>query len=117
MFSNKDLGRAGEEFAGQYFESLGYKILEKNYRCRLGEVDLIVKKDDVIAFVEVKTRKSTSYGDPEESINSLKIKKIRNSARYFISVKNLFDFNVSFDVISIKAISGKFILKHIRNAF
>ena len=117
MLSNKELGRAGEEIAREYLENLGYQILEKNYRCKHGEIDLIAKKDNVVIFIEVKTRKSTSYGDPEESINSLKIKKIRSSANHFICFKNLYDFDISFEVISIKLHSGKYFIKHIKNAF
>lgn len=117
MLSNKDLGKAGEKAAKEYLENAGYKIIEMNYRCRFGEIDLVVKKDNVVSFVEVKTRKSTSFGEPEESIDSLKIKKIRNSARFFIFSKNLNYTEVSFDVISIRSISGKYLLKHIKNAF
>jgi putative endonuclease len=117
MLSSKDLGRAGEEFAEYYLKNLGYKILQKNFRCRLGEIDLIVKKDNILTFVEVKTRKSSSYGAPEESIDYLKINRIKNSAEYFISLRKLYDFDASFDVISIKLVSSKFLLKHIRNAF
>ncbi len=115
--SHKYLGKTGEKFAEEYLQKTGYKILEKNFRCKAGEIDLIVKKDGVVTFIEVKTRKSLSFGEPEESIDFLKIKKIRNSANYFISIKNLNGFDYSFDVISIKLVSGKFKIKHIRNAF
>ena len=117
MLSNRDLGKTGEEVAAEYLKKDGYKILEKNFRCRSGEIDIIAKKDSVVAFIEVKTRKSTLYGEPEESIDFLKVKRIRKSANYFICFKNLGDFDFSFDVISIKLVSGKFKIKHIRNAF
>ncbi len=117
MDKNKELGREGEKFAHDYLANNDYIILEKNYRCRFGEVDLIAKKGRSVVFIEVKTRRSTSYGDPEESVDSLKIRKIRNTANHYISNKKLYGFEICFDVISLKIAAGSYLLKHIKNAF
>ena len=109
---NLKLGKSGEKKAEKYLIKKGYNIIEKNFACKLGEIDLIVEKDGVIVFVEVKTRNSTSYGYGFESVNSKKIEKIRKVATYFLVLKNI-DKTARFDVISID--SGK--ITHLTGAF
>lgn len=102
MMHSKILGEYEERVARLFLSKIGYLILEKNYRCRFGEVDLIARINNLIIFVEVKTRSNLSYGYPEESIENFKIQKIKNIANYFIVRKDLESFDVRFDVISIK---------------
>lgn len=71
-------GDRGEDLALAYFEAQGFRLLDRNWSCRLGEIDLILEKNGIVHFVEVKTRRSLEYGYPEESINR---KKLRHLAR------------------------------------
>ena len=117
MIAKKVLGNIGEIKSCEYLESAGYLILEKNFRCAFGEIDIIARREDVICFVEVKTRASSSYGEPLESVNPLKTARIRNTASYYLGLKNLNSFEVSFDVISIKVSGKKLLLQHFKNCF
>jgi len=86
----------------------GYFILHKNYRNKYGEIDIIAKKGRNLIFTEVKTRTNLEYGDPLETINKLKISRIKRAASFYIASKKLSGFNPSFNVISI-IISRSFI--------
>jgi len=79
----------------------GYFILDKNYRNRYGEIDIIAKKDKCLIFIEVKTRTNLDYGDPLETINKLKVSRIKRLASFYIASKKLSGFNPRFNVISI----------------
>lgn len=105
-------GRKGEDLALEYLEKNGFVIIEKNFRSRFGEIDLIVKDGQTIVFVEVKYRLSENYGSPKEAVTNEKIKKIIMTAQYFIT-KNNFNSLYRFDVVSIY----KDKIEHIKNAF
>ena len=79
----------------------GYFILDRNYRNRYGEIDIIAKKDKCLIFIEVKTRTNSDYGDPLETINKLKISRIKRLASFYIASNKLLGFNPRFNVISI----------------
>ena len=79
----------------------GYFILDRNYRNRYGEIDIIAKKDKCLIFIEVKTRTNLDYGDPLETINKLKISRIKRLASFYIASNKLLGFNPRFNVISI----------------
>lgn len=79
----------------------GYFILDRNYRNRYGEIDIIAKKDKCLIFIEVKTRTNLDYGDPLETINKLKISRIKRLASFYIASNKLSGFNPRFNVISI----------------
>ncbi len=79
----------------------GYFILDRNYRNRYGEIDIIAKKDKCLIFIEVKTRTNLNYGDPLETINKLKISRIKRLASFYIASNKLSGFNPRFNVISI----------------
>lgn len=113
------LGEWGENVAARYLKHRGYDILERNFRCIYGEMDIIAKRPGVIAFIEVKTRNNLSYGLPCESINKSKIRHLRKIANYYlfqlpISKKNLFN-EIRIDVIEILILENKTFLKHIKN--
>lgn len=82
--SNKQTGNYGEKLACQYLQELGYKILERNFRIRGGEIDIVAKDKDFLVFVEVKSRYSHEYGLPVESITRWKIKALLKSAYFYI---------------------------------
>ncbi len=115
MIPKKILGKYGEKHAGTYLMENGYKIIAKNYRCRYGEIDIIALKDNVFCFIEVKTRQNKEFGEPEESIDLQKLKKICLAAQHYISCKNLQECNFRFDAISVIVSNSKPLLKHIKN--
>lgn len=81
---NKQTGDHGEDLACKYLQKLGYKILERNYRIRGGEIDIVAKDKDTLVFVEVKTRYSHEYGLPAESITPWKVKHLLKTARFYV---------------------------------
>ena len=107
---NKEKGEFGEQVAAMMLEKQGYEILEKNFRCRLGEVDLICKNKDQIVFVEVKTRTQDQFGAPREAIGRDKMNKIRKVAALYMMSQKVTNYQVKFDVVEIY-------LNHIENAF
>ncbi|MBQ7477097.1 MAG: YraN family protein [Selenomonadaceae bacterium] len=113
----KNLGNAGEIFAANYLEQLGYKILEKNFRVRSAEIDIVAEIDGVIVFVEVKTRSDTKHGLPAEAVNFRKQQKIIQAAGVFLQDEKYFDAPCRFDVIEIYSNGSQFSARHIENAF
>ena len=97
----KELGKQGEELAIRFLKKSGYRILEKNYVCKLGEIDIIAKEKDTLAFIEVKTRTSTLFGPPELSVTPFKQMQLSKAALYFLKEKRLDDVKARFDVVSI----------------
>ena len=98
---NKDIGSLGEDIAKNYLNQIGYTVLERNFRCKVGEIDIIGKDGDYICFIEVKSRYGKLYGNPCESVNYSKRLKIYKAANIYIMRKKLFKFNFRFDVIEI----------------
>lgn len=119
QFYNKKIGDLGEELAQKHLIKLGYKILDKNYRCKTGEVDIIGKDGEFISFIEVKTRKSSFYGSPGEAVNYIKQHKIYKTAQMYILKKKLHKFNFRFDVVEVilNNESNDFSIRLIKDAF
>ncbi|MTI60747.1 MAG: YraN family protein [Firmicutes bacterium] len=115
--SRKELGHWGEKQAVKYLRNSGYQILEQNYSCKLGEIDLIVRQEDNLIFVEVKTRRSINYGPPQAAVNYRKQDKIRKVALYYLSINRGLDMELRFDVISIMLKKGQVEIEHFKNAF
>lgn len=84
-FARLRLARVGEEIAKEYLKNKGYKILEQNARSRFSEIDLIVKKNNQLILVEVRTKKGENFGSPEESLNKKKLKKLWFNAQLYIA--------------------------------
>lgn len=116
---NKPIGDYGEHLAESYLMKLGYKILDKNYRCKLGEIDLIGKDGDYITFIEVKTRRTTCFGMPCEAVNLHKQNKIFRTAEIYILKNKLNKYNFRFDVVEIILNNNKtnYSIQLIKNAF
>lgn len=113
--NNIEKGKLGEEIASKYIISKGGKVIERNYRTRVGEVDLIAKLNGELVFVEVKSRSNINYGYPSESVNYKKKRKITNVAKYYILDNSLENLSIRFDVIEIYLKEKK--INHIVNAF
>lgn len=117
---NLQVGRYGENIAAKYLASNGYKIIDCNYNCKLGEIDIIAKTKKTILFIEVKTRKNNTFGMPSQAVNYYKQRKISKIALWYLKEKDLFkkDLNVRFDVIEIWEEDFTFKdINHIKNAF
>ena len=117
--TNKSIGNFGEEVAAKYLIEIGYIILDKNFRYKTGEIDLIGKDGEFITFIEVKTRTSTNFGEPCEAVTPAKQLKIYKTAEIYIMKKKLFKFNFRFDVLEVILSNHKkdYSIRLIKDAF
>lgn len=113
---NRTIGLQAEQLAAAYLIEKGYSIIGKNFHSRYGEIDLIAKQRQIYVFVEVKSRKSCSFGEPEEAINAAKLLKIYRSIFHFFKVNKLASKNIDWriDLIAIK-LSSNFQVKTINH--
>ena len=95
------LGERGEMAACGFLKEHGYEILEKNYKCKLGEIDVIARRYGRLAFVEIKTRTSVQFGTPQEAVNLQKQEKIFKVAQWYMKEKKFVKTPVAFDVVAI----------------
>ena len=116
---NQAVGVQGEEFAVAHLLRNGYTVLERNFRSRGGEVDIVARdRDDCIVFIEVKTRRNLAYGLPQLAVNQRKQRQIAKGALSWLSHNRLHDRSARFDVIAVLLHDGtKYELEHIVNAF
>lgn len=113
----KDFGVDGEGLAARFLESKGYRIVERNWRIRSAEIDLIAERNGVIVFVEVKTRHSKKFGRPAEAVDARKQKKIIEAAGVFLQREEYARSACRFDVIEVFELDGEWTLNQIENAF
>lgn len=99
--SKKTEGQRGEEIACKALKKKGYRILDKNFSCRHGELDIVAEDNDVVCFIEVKARSSEDYGLPEEAVTHWKKRKLLNTAFVYIEKKKIKDRDMRFDIISV----------------
>jgi putative endonuclease len=109
-------GKEAEDLAARFLESNGYEIVERNYRYRRSEIDLIVRKDNWLVFVEVKMRSSDAFGYPEEFVDYTKAKNIVYGAEQY-TFENKYEGNVRYDVVAISMRHGQPDIKHFEDAF
>ena len=114
---NLNFGKIGEDKAALLLTDNGYKILARNYRTKLGEVDIIAEDKDTICFIEVKARKDCRFGFPQEAISKAKQRQLTKSALMFLKEKNLLHKNARFDIVSIIYSQDTSKLDLIKNAF
>lgn len=115
MSEKRKIGNIGEEMVAQYLLDRGYRILARNYLKPYGEVDIIAFKDDIVCFVEVKTRKSTKYGYPREAVNYYKQQRIARASQAYLVENNMTDYIMRFDVAEVFTVSRK--INYIENAY
>ncbi|MDY6267755.1 MAG: YraN family protein [Selenomonadaceae bacterium] len=115
----KRLGRAGEDEAATFLKRKGYVLAARNYRVKVGEIDLIAWQDEkTLVFVEVKTRTGLQYGKPAEAVNYYKQRKIIRTAQWYLMEKHLQDCRCRFDVIEVYAMTdGAWQVRQIEGAF
>ncbi|MDY7032899.1 MAG: YraN family protein [Thermodesulfobacteriota bacterium] len=111
------LGRRGEEVAVSHLKRLKYKIIERNYTCKFGEIDIIAKDKKTLAFVEVKTRTSIDYVHPYQVVNKRKQHQISKAALNYISQNNLHNMDARFDVVAVQLSFDEEKVELIKNAF
>jgi len=115
MNNNKNIGKLGEEIAHLYLINKKYKILEQNYKCKYGEIDIIAEKNNIISFIEVKTRQNIFFGNPVEAITKMKQKHIYNSATYYLIHQKIHNsIQVQLDAIEIYIQWPSIKLNHIK---
>ena len=113
-----NLGQFGEEKAAEYLTANGYTVLCRNFRCKNGEIDIVAKdktRNDLVVFVEVKTRSSRSFGLPCEAVSATKLRRIKRVIKAFIVMKRCLNVNCRIDVIEILIINKKTYLRHLKN--
>ncbi|HOW57095.1 MAG TPA: YraN family protein [Smithellaceae bacterium] len=110
-------GKEGEQIAAAYLGKNGYKICETNFRCPLGEIDIIAREKNTIVFIEVKTRKSNAFGYPEQAVGLKKQKKMSLLALWYLQEKKLSGAAARFDVVAITQRPEGNEIRLIKNAF
>ena len=114
----KTLGTKGEKIAEEFLKNKGFQIIEKNYKNKYGEIDIIAKQEEELIFVEVRTISSAQFSDPETWVDLKKQNKLIRMANLYISEKDITNTNCRFDVIGITLTkSNKENIVHIENAF
>lgn len=115
MTRKREIGDFGEELIASYLEKKGYRILDRNYSKPFGEIDVIAIKGDLIAFVEVKTRKSDDFAYAAEAVDFYKQQRIRRASQAYLVENDMTDFLMSFDVSEVYLDTRK--INYIENAF
>lgn len=110
-----DLGRRGEEAAARYLAAAGWLILDRNWRCREGELDIVARDGSELVFCEVKTRTSETFGAPVEAVDPAKLARLGRLARAWLSARGLGAASYRIDVLGLLSTgSGRFLVDHMR---
>lgn len=115
--TNLDLGHTGEAVAAKYYQKKGYLLLNHNYRTRLGELDLVLYKDGMLVFAEVKTRSGTGKMSPAEAVDYHKQQRLLAAAKQYLQRSPYADAPVRFDVVEVLPVPGGWQVHCIPNAF
>lgn len=117
MDPRRRFGNSGEDLAAHYLQQQGYEILDRNFSCPFGELDIVARQGRILAFVEVKTRRSLKFGRPAAAVTPAKQRKIRTSALWYLKKYPHPRCSLRFDVMEILELHGKINLNHLKNAF
>lgn len=116
MASHNDTGKKGEELAAKYLEAKGYEIVERNYRWKRYEIDLIVKKEPFLVFVEVKTKTNTTFGFPEDEVTARKAAQVTTAAEEYVYETN-WRKEIRFDIVAVVIRGENVEIEHILDGF
>jgi len=116
MAQHNELGKKGEQLAVDYLLQQEYAIVERNYRFEKAEVDIIAKKEDTLAIIEVKTRSTADFGNPQDFVKPKQIQRLVKAVDEYVTVNNL-NVEVRFDIIAITKENKGFNIEHLENAF
>lgn len=117
MNAHGQLGSEGEDSAATHLVSLGYTVIERNYRCERGELDIVAERDGTLVFCEVKTRRTDRWGAPSEAVNFQKQARLRCLAAHWLTESRRRPRSVRFDVISVVVGGDGHQLQHLEDAF
>ena len=98
----KETGDLGEKLAAEFLKERGYKVLETNYRCPRGEIDIVARQEDTLVFVEVRTKRSLRFGSPEESVTPAKMARLRAAAAHYGQARDGLPPQRRIDVVAIE---------------
>ncbi len=116
MATHNEFGKQGEELAGGFLVKNGYQILAKNYRYKKAEIDIIALKDSLLCIVEVKSRSSDYFMDPQDAVTAKKIKLLMEATNAYVDAHDL-DYEIRFDIITVLKENQQFNIQHLKNAF
>ena len=116
MYVSHELGRIGENIIADYITKLGYKVVERNFECNQGEIDIIAKDKEELVFIEVKTRTDISYGEASEAVTNTKKRHLINSIKYYIYKQKLENQPIRIDVAEEYINKGKVKVNYIKQA-
>jgi putative endonuclease len=116
MAEHNELGKQGEEQAVDFLQKNGYEILEINWIFQKAEIDIIARKEDTLAIIEVKTRSSIDFGLPQDFVKPKKIQLLVKAVNEYVN-QNQLDVSVRFDIIAIHKNANNFIIDHLEDAF
>lgn len=116
MAQHNELGKKGEQLAVDFLWNKGYKIIERNYRFEKAEVDIIAKKGEILAVIEVKTRSSSDFGNPQDFVKPKQIKNLVKAVDEYVNLNNL-DVEVRFDIVAIVKENNGYNIEHLEDAF
>lgn len=116
MAKHNELGKKGEQLAVDFLLENGYEIIERNYRFDKAEVDIIAQKEDTLAIVEVKTRSTVDFGNPQDFVKPKQIQRLVKAVDQYVNVNDL-DVEVRFDIIALVKENKGFKIEHLENAF
>ena len=114
MYIRHETGKMGEDLSTKYLENLGYKIIQRNFVAKQGEIDIIARDKQELVFIEVKTRTNTLYGNPVEAVNEPKKKHLISTAKYYLYLKHLENEFVRFDIIEVYLSEKSYRINHIK---
>lgn len=116
MYQSHETGKIGEELAAKYLLEKNYKIIERNFSCKQGEIDIIALDKEYYVFVEVKTRTNEHYGKPKDAVDEKKKKHIYFSTQYYVKFKHIENEPIRIDIIEVYKRKNKYYFNHIKNA-
>lgn len=115
MYLRHITGKSGEDIAIKYLEKNNYEIMERNFSCRQGEIDIIAKDNNEIVFIEVKTRTNNQYGEPANAVTYIKKKHLINTIKYYLYIHHIEQCFIRIDVIEVY-VKNKYYIHHIKQA-
>jgi putative endonuclease len=113
----QSLGKWGEEQAARFLRRQGMKIVERNLRTPVGEIDIVARQRGTLVFVEVKTRRGSGYGEPQEAVGPVKQRQILRAASWYLNETRLRNLQPRFDVVAVRCSGDSPLIEHIANAF
>jgi putative endonuclease len=115
--TNKSVGKYGEDRASEFLERLGYQVIERNWRCNVGEIDIVAHDQDCLVFAEVKTRTRVGFGHPFEAITSAKMQKMRQLVGEWCRAHDIASVQLRLDAISVLLTGGQVHIEHLKQVF